>query len=261
MPAADFRLTPRRRRSSTAQPQNTEYGNRGSRLLALPALALAGLLCWHMVNMGLASAWYFKANHYLDLWVKNEQLFTEPSWQEASTAIDKAVQLHPTHPHYLLIKAKINEWGWYGGLMTSKQLEQTESYYRQAIALRPTWPNAYADYAYYLGVTQYRVTEALQQLDQAWKLGPFATETHLRQLAVGFRHWNKLAIEQKAKTLSALKLAVSGNYSGSQQALQITRNTGLEKLACIYLMANESELSFQEFKKVKKDFCKNQKNN
>ncbi|WP_337840973.1 hypothetical protein [Rheinheimera sp.] len=259
MPAADFRLTPRRRRSSTAQPQNTEYGNRGSRILALPALALAGLLCWHMVNMGLASAWYFKANHYLDLWVKNEQLFTEQSWQEASTAIDKAVQLHPTHPHYLLIKAKINEWGWYGGLMTSKQLEQTESYYRQAIALRPTWPNAYADYAYYLGVTQFRVTDAFAQLENAEKFGRFIPETFLRQLAVGFANWRHLNIRQKTSTLEALKRSVTSNYRGFREVVTITKSSGLTNLACNYLQASKAEFNQQQQQLVHNSFCRQPK--
>ncbi len=47
----------------------------------------------------------------------------------------------------------------------------------------PNWPNAYADYAYYLGVTQFRVTEAFEQLELAKRYGPYVAETLLRQFS------------------------------------------------------------------------------
>lgn len=252
---AEHRTQTRRHRSQPAAGAQVLYGSATSRLLAIPALLLAGLLGWHVFHVGLASAWYFKANHYLDLWVKNEQLFTPPSWQDASEAIDKAVELHPTHPHYLLVKAKINEWGWYGGLMTSKQLEQTESYYRQAIALRPTWPNAYADYAYYLGVTQFRVTDAFAQLDQARQFGPFQSETHLRHLSIGFSNWVHLNPRQKAETLRSLKHAVSFNSRTFHEAKKMVNNAGLRNLACRYLQASKTDFTEQQLMQIQKSFC------
>lgn len=254
MPAESATRT-RRRRSQSAQDANSLYGNTTSRLLAIPALLLAALLCWHVFNVGLASAWYFKASHYVDLWIKDEKLFTQQSWQDASEAIDKAIELHPNHPHYLLVKAKINEWGWYGSLMTSKELEQTESYYRQAIALRTTWPNAYADYAYYLGVTQFRVTEAFAQLHQANLHGPYQPETYLRQLTVGMARWGNLNPSQKAVTLQALKRAVSTDYRWFRQAVSIVNKAGLTRLACNYLRASKSDLTEQKLKQVEKAFC------
>ncbi|MFC4656777.1 hypothetical protein ACFO3I_17285 [Rheinheimera marina] len=245
--------TSRRRRhhSKTAQPASALYGNSSSRLLAIPALVLAGLLCWHVFNVGMASAWYFKASNYVDLWIKNEKLFTEHSWQDATTAIDKAIELHPTHPHYLLVKAKINEWGWYGGLMTSQQLEQTENYYRQAIAMRPTWPNAYADYAYYLGVTQFRISESFEILEKARKFGPYMQETSLRTTSIGFSRWIYLNTQQKLQTLHALSLSVANSHSYAK-ALDIVKVTGKSKLACTYLKASNDSI----IKSNSRDFCK-----
>ncbi|WP_419569421.1 hypothetical protein [Rheinheimera sp.] len=247
--------TSRRRRSKTALPASALYGNGSSRLLAIPALVLAGLLCWHVFNVGMASAWYFKASNYVDLWIKNEKLFTEHSWQDATAAIYKAVELHPTHPHYLLVKAKINEWGWYGGLMTSQQLEQTENYYRRAIAMRPTWPNAYADYAYYLGVTQFRVTEAFAQLANARQYGPFQPESSLRQLSVGFANWAHLNPAQKTQTLKALKPAVSADMRVFNQALALANNAGLQRLACTYLKASKDEFTELQQTQIQSRFC------
>lgn len=235
--------------------QKARYGHRWSRWLAIPALLLLALSVCFVAPVGLANAWYFKANHYLGLWTEQQALFGLDSWQQASLAIDKAIRLHPKHPHYLLTKAKINEWGWYGGLMTSKELEQTEQYYIQAIEVRPTWPNAYADYAYYLGVTQFRITEAFEQLRLAKRYGPYMPETLLRQLAIGLLRWSNLNPTQKTDTLQALKNAVQAGYPTYVKALAVVKETQQTALACSYLNSSKKAFTPQLHKRIQKDFC------
>ena len=240
-----------------ARKMQKKWGTKLSRAIALPALiGLVVLICYYVVPVGLASAWYFKANYYLDLWVKNEKLFKEDSWHQAIEAIDTAVKLHPNHPHYLLTKAKLNEWGWYNGLMTTEQLEASESLYTKAIELRPTWPNAHADYAYFLGVTQFRITEAYQQLALAKKYGPYLPQTILRQLAVGYAQWQHLNGEQKVQTFAALKNALVSDYSTYQQALALTRSAQKAKMACTYLRASRASFDEKTQKRILNSYCK-----
>lgn len=243
----------RRTRHQSASP--VLHGSTVSRLLALPALLLVGLTAWHIVPIGLASAWYFKANYFVELWVKNQPLLTEESWKQASEAIDKAIELHPKHPHYLLTKAKINEWGWYAGLMTTKELEQTETYYKDAIQARPLWPNAYADYAYYLGVTQFRITEAFEQLELAKKYGPYMPETSLRELALGLSRWSLLNGQQKTETFYAMDKALQSGQSSYFQSLNIIRSTGKVELACTYFRTSKNSLPEPIRQLIKDDLC------
>lgn len=237
------------------QLKAARYGTAISRAVAIPAMLLLAASVWHLAPTGLASVWYFKANNSIELWAKQPALFSLEQWQQASMATDQAIRLHPGHPHYLLTKAKVNEWGWYGGFMTSKELEQTEQYYKDAIKARPNWPNAYADYAYYLGVTQFRITEAFEQLQLARQYGPFQPETLLRQLAVGFLHWDKLNTMQKTNTLQALKQTVLADYPLYGKARLIVRETKQSKQACTFLTLHSKDFTPDIQKRIQKDFC------
>jgi hypothetical protein len=236
-------------------PEPSRYGTRISRSLAIPAFLLLTASVWHVAPAGLANAWYFKANNSLQLWTEQPALFQLDSWQQANTAIDHAIRLHAKHPHYLLTKAKINEWGWYGGHITSKQLEHTEQYYRAAIQARPHWPNAYADFAYYLGVTQFRITEAFEQLELANYYGPYVSETLLRQLAVGLLHWDKLNPTQKSNTLKALEKSMNAGYSLYSKARIIVKDAQQKPLACHYLTTRQKTFPSEIQQRIQKDFC------
>lgn len=243
----------RRKRERAQQP----HSNIVVRLAALPVLLLLALLLWrYVIPTGLANAWYFNANYYLKLWIKDEQLFTAESAQLAIEAIDKAVALAPNNPHYLLTKAKLNEWLWYKELMTTEQLDKSEQLYIDAIAMRPTWPNAHADYAYFLGVTQFRVTEAFQQLALAHQYGPFLPETLLRQLAVGFTQWKYLTTDQKVATLTALRYAVVSDWDTYHEALRISRDSGLYRVSCSYLRGIRTSFTEEQQMQILGQFCR-----
>lgn len=240
---------------SNQKPKAARYGNRTSRTLAIPALLLLAASVWCIAPTGLASVWYFKANNALELWNEQPELFHLDSWLQASSAIDQAIRLHPKDPHYLLTKAKMNEWGWYGGHITSKELEKTERYYKAAIQTRPNWPNAYSDYAYYLGVTQFRVTEAFEQLELAKRYGPYVAETLLRQLAVGFLRWDILNPTQKTSTLEALKNALLAGYPLYSKARIIVKDAKQKQVACTYLTMSKNDFPADIQQRIQKDFC------
>lgn len=223
----------------------------------LPALLLAAC-CWLatlVADKGLASAYYFKANYYLELWQRKPETLEQHSWQEAADAITSAVKYHSDHPHYLLTQAKINEWGWFKGFQTAEQIAGNEQLYQQAIALRPSWPNAYADYAYFLGIVNFRVSEALAQLDKAWLYGPYTPEVFHRTLLISAHRWALLTGTQKAQSFKALQLMVEHSYKTYQQALVIGRSYKLQRPFCIYLQLKQAEFKPETNKRVAKDFC------
>jgi hypothetical protein len=225
----------------------------------LPALVLAAC-CWLatlVADKGLASAYYFKANYYLDLWQRKPATLEQHNWQEAADAIARAVKYHSDHPHYLLTQAKINEWGWYKGFQTAEQIAINDQLYQQAIALRPSWPNAYADYAYFLGIVNFRVSDALAQLDKAWLYGPYTTEVFHRTLLISASRWALLNGPQKAQSFKALEQMVKNSYGSYKQALQISRGYKLQRPFCIYLQLKQAEFKPETNKLIAKDFCDN----
>jgi hypothetical protein len=225
----------------------------------LPAILLA-CSCWllyYIAPFGVASGYYFKANYYLELWQRKPKTLDSHSWQEAANAIQQAVERHPNHPHYLLSQAKINEWAWYAGFKTPDQIAVNDQLYKQAIQLRPNWPNAYADYAYYLGVINFRVTEAFDQLAKARQTGPFMPETFQRTLLIAATHWPLLNVSQKAIGLQALEQMVKNSYATYRQAIQISQDTKLQRQFCIYLRVKKAQFLPGTQKQIEKDFCKN----
>jgi hypothetical protein len=224
----------------------------------LPGLLLV-VCCWlaaSVANKGMASAYYFKANYYLELWQRKPDTLTAASWQQAAEAIEKAVELHPTHPHYLLIMAKINEWAWYKKIKTADQILVNDQLYKLAIELRPDWPNAYADYAYYLGVVNFRVSEALDELEKAKIYGPYSPEVFQRTLLISARHWQLLNGQQKAQSFKALEQMVKNSYSTYTNAVEISKAYKLARPFCIYLTLKKVEFSLETNNRINKDFCK-----
>ncbi|MDF3125694.1 hypothetical protein [Rheinheimera sp. 1928-s] len=225
----------------------------------LPALLLL-CCCWlvfYITSKGLANAYYFKANYYLGLWQRKPQTLMLESWQQAADAIQTAVKYHPKHPHYLLTQAKINEWAWYGRFKTADKIEVNDQLYKKAIQLRPGWPNAYADYAYYLGVINFRITEAFEELANAKQVGPYMPETFQRTLVVAATHWPLLNAVQKNQGFHAMEHMVTNSLTTYRQALQISQQHHLQRQFCIYLKVKKAMLKPSTNKMIKRDFCTN----
>ena len=205
--------------------------------------------------MGLASGYYFKANYYLELWQRKPKTLDQHSIQEAAAAIEQAVILHPNHPHYILTQAKVNEWAWYAGFKTSNQIASNDKLYERAIQLRPTWPVAYADYAYYLGLVEYRTNDAFKNIDLANQFGRYIPEVYMKTIMVGTYMWNKLTVSQKKTTFEAAFLAITANNGSYNNALQIVRDTKTEKQFCIYLKLKAKNTNEITQKRISRDFC------
>ncbi|GGM60286.1 hypothetical protein [Rheinheimera tangshanensis] len=247
--------------STSAQLQQPSTNKQTKYLLwthkILPALILVAccLLALSIADKGLASAYYFKANHYLELWQRKPQTLDINSWHQAEDAIKTAVKYHPDHPHYLLTQAKINEWAWYNGFKTADQIAINDQLYQQAISLRPNWPNTYADYAYYLGIVNFRVSEAFDALKTANKYGPFIPETFQRTFSIATYHWPHLNGDQRAKGLYALEKMVKHSNTTYRQAVGDTKQYNLQRIFCLYLRLKKQEFPDSTQKRIEKDFC------
>lgn len=247
-------------RSQSLRGKSSDQTSLKPASLKTKALALVLLLCscWlisYIAPLGLASAYYFKADYYLSLWQRKAQTLDQDSWQEAASAIERAIELHPKHPHYLLTLAKINEWAWYKGLKTADQILVNDQLYKLAISLRPNWPNAYADYAYYLGIVNFRVSEAFEALKTANQYGPFIPETFQRTFSIATHHWQLLNGNQKAMGLYALEKMVKHSHATYRQAVEGTKQYNLQRTFCLYLRLKKQEFPESTQQRIEKDFC------
>lgn len=218
-------------------------------LLCALALCLAGLMVL-AARAGVASLHYFQAAFALERW--QQQSPDAAQYQRAATSIAAAVDLQPGNPHYLLMQAKINEWGWHSGYLNTDALASNESLYIQAIALRPDWPVAYADYGYYLGFTQFRLTEAWAQMQLALRHGAYLPQVHQKFLSLSFQYWQYLSATQKAEVFRYLQQTVFGKLSG--QTVRLVTQFQLQRQTCLYL--NRRATAAPEWPQLQARLCR-----
>lgn len=158
------------------------------------ALLFAGLALI-AAQWGLANLAYLKADNNLNVWSDQGEVISLDSMKAALQGIDRALDMHPQHPHYLTIKAQLHEWRGYSGIDPSVSAQQDYrtalEYYRKAIKQRPLWPNSYADFA----MTKWRLNEWDQEMRWAIlaadEFGPFTPEVHKALVMIGFEQWRQ----------------------------------------------------------------------
>lgn len=203
------------------------------RLVIIGALVLLGLAMWQPMRGAVASLYYFPASYALNQWQKNTVRPETRQLQMAQQHIAEALVWQPQNPHYQLTAAKIAEWAWFSGLLSTAEIIKNEQIYQQAIAQRPQWPVAYADYGYFLATVQLRLTDAFAQFELAERYGPFLPEVHEKILLVAFSNWNTLPVAQKAEVFARVAAAMGGPLQTN--TVRLIKLYQMERQQCIYL--------------------------
>ncbi|MCE2570630.1 VpsP family polysaccharide biosynthesis protein [Motilimonas eburnea] len=158
--------------------------------------------------------------------LRDEQaLIDEHGLKSVLNAAKQANALHPDHPHYLVLEAKVYQWLY---LTSAKQpkverLQHAEpllsslTLLEQAVALRPHWPNTYAD------LVQTKLW--LNQIDDEFALafaladqyGPMTAEVHLVLSQAGLLAWRELSTPLRQLTNKHIALGLL--HKQSQSAL------------------------------------------
>jgi hypothetical protein len=209
-----------------------------SLLLLRRGLIVSGVLVvlavmWPVVKAGVASLYYFPAAYAIEQWQKSSAKPEAEQLQSAYQHIQNALQWQPQNPHYQLMAAKIAEWAWFSGQLSTDIINKNEQIYQQAIAQRPSWPVAYADYGYFLATVQMRLPDAWHQLEQAERHGGYLSEVHEKILLVAFSNWTTLSVAQKAAVFSRVAAAMGGPLQGN--TIRLIKQYQLERQQCIYL--------------------------
>lgn len=214
------------------------------------------LICFaYIVNaarLGLANTAYFQARFQFEAWLQKPQTINEDNFKLARDFAIRSVQLAPNNPHYLITKAKIDLWGFNSGFATAGELRELDGLYKSAITLRPKWPEAYADYAWFLANVTNDLTAAWPILLQAIKYGPYHPDTLETAVNIAFSHWYQLTPLQKAQTYSWL---ANGLQTSAQfKIIELIKQSNLQFATCYYLK-RKGNLSAQLWKSIEPKLC------
>ena len=147
------------------------------------AVLISGLLyiayiavCW-----GIADWHSEQATQIIERWRKGEEV-TKEQWVEAHTAIEQALSLDPKHPAYLHRMGRLYHIGMLPRLSSVQVFrergELSKQYFRDAIAMRRSWPSTWSN----LALVKRDLGEFDEEMDlaieKAVTLGPWEPEVH-----------------------------------------------------------------------------------
>jgi hypothetical protein len=216
-------------------------------------VALLGLLPI-LLQKGLANAYHFKSRFYIDKWQQNNKP-TSLQYSNALLAADYAFSIDSENPHYLLTLAKVMEWGVFSKLAQPNNIVFNQLYL-DAIEQRPTWPNAYSDYAYNLAFIQHDINQAWLNLEQALVYGPYTPEVMHQVLAIGFAHWPSLTATQKQLVFSTAKIAAMANWTMRNDLKMLALQYQLTPTMCTYFKYLPLDVNQNNTTWIEKDMCR-----
>ena len=222
------------------------------RVLASLLLLLVLGYAFNAARVGLANTAYFQARFLLDKWQQQPQAITQSNYQQAYDFASRSVLLAPNNPHYQITKAKIVLWGYHAGFSQDAQIVDLEKLYQTAISQRPQWPEAYADYAWYLSAIKDDFPQAMLNLNQAVKYGPFHGDSLETVLKVSFSRWQQLTPQQKADFYPLIPRALQSNSRNN--VLMMVKQYKKEFVVCYYLK-RQGHLPQNLWSSVERQLC------
>ena len=219
----------------------------------LMILALVSLLPI-LVQKGLANAYHFKSRFYIDQWHEGN-VPTELQYSNALLAADYAYKIDSQNPHYLLTLAKVMEWGVFSSMSQSNP-NLFNKLYAEAIRFRPTWPNAYSDYAYNLTFIQHDLEKAWPYLILAEQYGPYTPEVLHQILSIGFASWPNLTVTQKQQVFKTAKKAATANWLLRNDLKKLANQYQLTPILCTYFSNMTPRMATQDEKWINQDMCR-----
>ncbi len=184
-------------------------------LKSLIALVAIGLI-FFAGRYALANLYANYVENSLEQWreLRTKQVTIEnDKLEQVLVAAKQANSFHPNHPHYLILEAKVHQWQFlnihdsdsesgFTSLSTSLDL------LNEAAALRPHWPNTYADIV--------QVKRWLDQIDQEFntafeladRYGSMTAEVHLVLSQTGLQVWSNLSTSLRQLTTKHIALGL-----------------------------------------------------
>lgn len=222
------------------------------RALASLLLLLVLVYTFHVGRSGLANTAYFQARFLLDKWQRQPQSITETSFQQAYDLSNRSVFLAPKNPHYQITKAKIVLWGFYAGFSKTEQIDELDSVYQFAIAQRPNWPEAYADYAWYLSAVKQDFAKAWTNAERAVAYGPFHGDSLETVVKVMFSRWAGLNPQQKSDAFAWIARALQ-TQARDRVILQVKQNQ--KEFAVCYYLKRKGNLAMSVWQSIEQQLC------
>lgn len=195
--------------------------------------------CW-----GLADVYYRPIHNKLELWKQQKIKLSNNDWDNYQKILAKALKLDPGNPdinhtygtalegRYMLLPP--------GDDTAQQARKEASTYYKNAIAMRPTWPYTWADFA----LVKYRLNEIddefLNALHVSMEMGPWEPGVQLVITFIGLRVWNKINQEEQLFILDTIKKSMSHvNQDHVNKMLKMVDERNILAMVCAHINDNQ----------------------
>lgn len=202
-------------------------------LLSLVILLLGGRLLLAGINE-------YRASSFLSDWEDKRQTPSDRAWQVAEQAMRKAISWYPAvNGAYAEQFGYMWQWRGYGAnpqqASTQGYQQQALQQFRQATALRPSWPYAWSGLAYAKLVAGEFDQEFNHAMQQAAHYGPSRIGINQRLAEIGLISWPKLSAELRELTLAQARYTARYSLQARQQLFALAHELNRVELLCEYL--------------------------
>lgn len=205
-------------------------------LLGLAIVLALGLLVTgsRMLLAGIAS---YQADAFLEDWSAKAEEPSERAWQIAHGAAQRAIDLYPTAKgDYLERLGLIQQWREFrqpfGAPQAMGSRQAAAQAFREAIAVRPDWPDNWAALAHAKLYLAEFDTEFHNALAQAHALAPWRIGVNSRLAEIGFITWPQLEATERENILESARRTVGYSPVESKKLFSIAANTGMSDALC-----------------------------
>lgn len=204
-------------------------------VLVLAFLSITG------AKQGLANLQVIHVENQLKYWYKLGRVASPASMDSALSAIERARELHPDNPYQLTLHARLLEWrAFSGGSSATEDYRAALTLHQQAAALRPLWPDSWAEMAQ----LKIRLFEFDQDLDKylarAASLGPYTPAVHTAIVQAGLPRLPALHDERREMLKTHMIRGIADHRSRDAVLTQVSMYMQ-EREVCGWLA--ESELN------------------
>ncbi|GGC06628.1 hypothetical protein GCM10011352_36060 [Marinobacterium zhoushanense] len=206
-----------------------------------PVCVLLLLLCLPMLYLSLASflsgVSSSQAEMFVSHWSDKREQPSEPAWQAARSAAERAVSLVPgTNGDYWDRLGRVYEWRYiaqpFGAETAEASRQRALEGYRASVKARPLWPHTWMQLAFIkLRLLQFD-DEFDRALAQASELGPWRMNVQAQLAEIGMIAWPQLSSEQKAATWESLERTLRYSLSRARPLQDLAKRAGLYNELC-----------------------------
>lgn len=201
-------------------------------------IGMGAIGLYQAFKFGSASLNFYHVKNILAEWQLSANQQSEAQYFIAKSAIEDAIDYHPSNPLYVDIMGQIFEWGTIAGYEDRDHgLSSAKKYYLAATKLRPSWPVTWASLAMIKWRYQEFDDETLSYLENANRFGPLKPEVHIIFSEMGLALYNNnhpflLQIRERVHLHLALGLR---NINSREVVISAINNYELHTQVCRWL--------------------------